>query len=74
MKFTHYRQPRPDFVYDNIDSIGTICRTLSISFRSVSNYTLIPEKYLYDYRDGLVYPSKRNYNKLAAFFDWEVWL
>ena len=62
MKFTHYRQPRPDFVYDNIDSIGTI------------NYTLIPEKYLYDYRDGLVYPSKRNYNKLAAFFDWEVWL
>ena len=74
MKVTHYRQYRPDFVLDNIDSMEQIMDTCGFKIRQVANLTGILPSFIREYKLGYSLPSKTNYNKLAAFFDWEVWL
>ncbi|MBQ3758696.1 MAG: helix-turn-helix transcriptional regulator [Synergistaceae bacterium] len=74
MKIRRYRFPRPAFVADNINSLKQIRSTCSISLLDVGSATLIPITLLQDWEAGTGYPSQTNYNKLAAFFDWEAWL
>lgn len=68
-----YRLPRPQFVYDNIDSMKQIREACKISLAEVSKYTLIPAFLIDGWENGTRYPSQTNYNKLADFYDWEVW-
>ena len=74
MKCTQQLSLRPYFVYDNIDSMNRIREICGFSIKHVSTQTLIPQSALRDYEYGTAYPGKTNYNKLAAFFDWEAWL
>ncbi len=68
-----YRFPRPQFVYDNIHSMKQIRIANKLSLAEVSRDTLIPTVLLDDWENNFRYPSKNNYNKLAAFFEWEIW-
>ena len=63
----------PDFVYDNIDSIKTIRKTLKISLGELSKETGISLLWISRIEDGDQLPSRAAYNKLAKVFDWEVW-
>ena len=74
MKIRRYRAPRPAFVADNIYSMEQIMITCNIMNSQISAATGIPHNYISEYKQGIAIPSKSNYNKLAAFFDWEVWL
>ena len=63
----------PDFVYDNIDSIKTIRKTLKISLSELHKDTGISLLWLLHIEDRDQLPSRAAYNKLAKVFDWEVW-
>ena len=64
---------RPLFVRSNINSIHDICKNLYITYSMVSRATGIPQGSLARYAAGVSIPDKERYNKLAEFFDWEVW-
>ena len=74
MRKPRYRFPRPQFVYDNIHSMKQIRTACKFSLEDISQATMIPRWHLDDWENNLRYPSKSNYNKLAAFFEWEIWV
>lgn len=63
----------PDFVFDNLDSIRTIRKTLKIPLREITDATHIACSMLQKYEQGRSFPLKEKYNALANFFDWEIW-
>ena len=73
IKFYRGENNRPLFVRDNINSIHTICNTLRFSYAEIALATGIPRTSILAYAAGYELPRKERYNKLAAFFDWEVW-
>ena len=73
MKSRKYRLPRPAFVYDNVASMKQTRAACHIPLAEVSKQTLIPIVLIDDWENKLRYPSKANYNKLANFFEWEIW-
>lgn len=70
---SHCRTKCPQFVVDNIDSIEAICKTCRISYASIARSTGLSGSIIRDYAVFGIIPGKSNYNKLATFFDWEVW-
>ncbi len=73
MKSRKYRLPRLAFVYDNVAGMKQHRITSKKTLEEVSRATLIPALYLDDWENNLRYPSKANYNKLADFYEWEIW-
>ena len=63
----------PEFVYDNVDSMRTIRRTLRWKQSYVVQKSGISPSAYVDYEFGLRLPDKESYNKLAKIFDWEEW-
>ena len=68
-----FKHDRPLFVRDNINSIHDICNTLHISYTEIAHFTGIRSCVISGYANGAYFPNKEKYNKLAEFFDWEVW-
>lgn len=64
---------RPQFVYDNIDSMRQIRLACKFSIVDVAKATGIIPTHIGEWELGYRYPAQTNYNKLAAFYDWEVW-
>ena len=63
----------PDFVFDNIDSIHTIRTTLKISLQTIAYACGMHPQTVSLWERGRALPNKKTYNKLAKFFDWEIW-
>lgn len=72
-KLVHGVFIRPLFVRDNCNSIHDIAKNLHWTYGYIARSTGIPEGSISNYAAGIRYPDKERYNKLAAFFDWEVW-
>ena len=68
-----YSRSIPDFVFDNLDSIYTIRTTLKISLQTIAYGCGMHTKTVSLWERGMALPNKKTYNKLAKFFDWEVW-
>ncbi len=63
----------PDFVLDNLDSIRKLRKHCHIPFNSICRELDIKRTTLLEWELGERIPSKFDYNRLAVFFDWEVW-
>lgn len=68
-----FKSDRPLFVRDNCNSIHDIAKNLRWTYGYIAHATGIPASTISSYAAGILFPNQRNYNKLAAFFDWEVW-
>ena len=68
-----YFENIPDFVVINVQSMRTIRKNLCWEQADVAKHIGIHRKTLYEYESGRHIPAKNNYNKLARYFDWEVW-
>lgn len=63
----------PEFVFDNLDSMQAIRKTLKISQKELADATHIAHSMINSYEQGTHFPVKEKYNELAKFFDWEIW-
>ena len=64
---------RPIFVRDNINSIHTLAKNLHITYGEIARATDIPKGSIGAYASGAALPGQERYNRLAIFFDWEIW-
>ena len=70
---TEYKGGIPDFVFDNLDSMRTIRTTLRMKVQFIAYRCHMACATIWALERGAHMPSKKTYNKLAKFFDWEVW-
>ena len=63
----------PDFVDINLRSIKTIRKHIGWSQAYVAKEAGITKQDVSLYEQGKRIPTKNTYNKLAKFFDWEIW-
>ena len=64
---------RPIFVRDNINSIHTLAKNLHITYGDIARATGISKGTIGTYASGVAFPNQERYNRLAIFFDWEIW-
>lgn len=69
----HHRVSAPSFVIEYIDNLAQTRTEKELSRRNIADRTGVPYDYISQYERGYCFPSKNNYNKLAKFFNWEVW-
>ena len=63
----------PAFVYDYLDTLRDERLNKGLSISVLSKATGVAVYAINDYEYGKK-PAKKNYNKLAAFFQWKEWL
>ena len=73
MKLFHAPRNIPTVVLDNIASMDKIATACRFSDYFIAHSTGIDPNQINCYRANISIPQKKNYNKLAAFFEWEVW-
>ena len=73
MASRRYLDTIPDFVAINMQSMKTIRKNLGWERGYVAEQVGIHPNTINKYEEDWVLPGKSNYNKLACFFDWEIW-
>ena len=63
----------PTFVRNNMMHMWVLYLKQGITRKDVATVAQVSERAIRNYEDGKQYPSRSTYNKLAAFFGWEVW-
>ena len=63
----------PDFVADNLRSMRTIRKNLGWRLGTTARNAGFTPQYYSQIELLRVVPRKDMYNKLACFFDWEIW-
>ncbi len=63
----------PPYVIGNVSRMWTLYLKQGITRKDVATVAQVSERAIRNYEDGKQYPSRSTYNKLAAFFGWEVW-
>lgn len=63
----------PEFVYVNLASILTLRKNLHMSQQYVADNAGISTVAVRRLETGTAIPSQKIYNRLAKFFDWEIW-
>lgn len=63
----------PLFVRNNVHYLAFHRRNRLLSQQKLAQLLNIPRYQVADWERGKCFPSKDYYNKLAEFFDWEVW-
>ena len=64
----------PSYVVGNMSRMWTLYLKQGITRKDVATVAQVSERAIRNYEDGKQYPSQKTYNKLAAFFGWELWL
>ena len=64
---------KPEFIRENIYRLSTIRTSKGLTRKDLSRSVGMPEYLIRGYEEGYRSPSRKNYNKLADFFDWQVW-
>ncbi len=63
----------PDFVEHNVRRLEECRAHLGMSQRDFADRVGIAQMLVCAYECGIHMPRKKNYNKLARYFCWEVW-
>ena len=63
----------PSFVVSNLSQMWTLYLTKGLTRKDVATVAQVSERAIRNYEDGKQYPSRKNYNKLAVLFGWELW-
>ena len=70
---TRKRIERPEYLYENLEILPRQLKERGSTQREVEEAAGIPHQSLTRWICGENYPSKENYNKLAAYLGWRLW-
>lgn len=73
MKIAEELALMPDYAVKNVRGLKSLRRELGLRAIRVSEATGVDASRLTSYERYGSLPLRRNYNKLAKFFDWEEW-
>ncbi|MBQ7220715.1 MAG: helix-turn-helix transcriptional regulator [Synergistaceae bacterium] len=63
---------RPEFVYDNLDTLPELVKAEGSSAKLAKKAGIHPDAFS-NYARGFSLPSMETYNKLAEYFGWRLW-